>query len=208
MQILLLRHSIIPGNKEQRYIGRTDQRLTEEGAALAAGIKDAPLLKGVERLYTSPLTRCRQTAELAFPKLPQIVVDDLREMDFGDFEARTHDEMLSDPVYTAWLKTNCEGPVPNGETRGDFADRCADAFCRIVDALFRDGVSYAAIVCHGGTIMSLMHRYVLPEKKYYEWMTGNCCGYLLGCDAQLWRQKRMHLEESFQPVLPPELPAI
>ncbi len=208
MQILLLRHSIIPGNKEKRYIGRTDQPLTEEGVALAAKIKDAPLLAGVERLYTSPLKRCRQTARLAFPGLTQIVVDDLQEMDFGDFEARTHDEMLSDPVYTDWLKTNCEGPVPNGEMRSDFANRCAAAFFEIVDALLKDGVSYAAIVCHGGTIMSLMHRYALPEKMYYDWMTGNCCGYLLGYDAQLWQQKKMRLKENFQPVLPPVLPAI
>ena len=84
MELLLMRHSITPGNLARRFVGSSDQPLAPEGEALAR--KTAPLLEPVEHLYRSPMLRCRQTAELLWPGVETTVIDDLRETDFGPLE--------------------------------------------------------------------------------------------------------------------------
>ena len=43
----------------------------------------------VARVYSSPLLRCRETAEILFPDTTLQTVDNLIEMDFGDFEGKS-----------------------------------------------------------------------------------------------------------------------
>lgn len=104
-RVYLIRHGLTEGNRLRRYIGRTDEPLCAAGrAALSA----APL-KGIETVYVSPLLRARETAAILFPHARQIVVDDLREMDFGAFENRSADDMKNDAAYRAWVDGLCEG---------------------------------------------------------------------------------------------------
>ena len=96
-RVYLIRHGLTEGNRLRRYIGRTDEPLCAAGrAALSA----APL-KGIETVYVSPLLRARETAAILFPHARQIVVDGLREMDFGAFENRSADDMKNDAAYRA-----------------------------------------------------------------------------------------------------------
>ena len=81
VEIVLIRHGKTEGNKEKRYIGRTDQPLSEEGIA---GIKEnLGRYPSVEKVYASPMKRTRQTAELIYPGQASELVDGLREMDMG-----------------------------------------------------------------------------------------------------------------------------
>ena len=64
LKILLIRHSMTAGNKLGRYIGaRTDEPLCEEGIRLLENISYPP----VQRVFVSPMRRCRETAEILFP---------------------------------------------------------------------------------------------------------------------------------------------
>ena len=65
MELLLIRHSITAGNLARRYVGRTDEGLCPEGERLAR--ESAAGLPEPELVYSSPMLRCRQTAELLFP---------------------------------------------------------------------------------------------------------------------------------------------
>lgn len=57
----LLRHGATPANREHRYLGKTDEALSEEGRAeLLLKKKEIP----AELLLVSPMLRCRQTAEI------------------------------------------------------------------------------------------------------------------------------------------------
>ena len=79
VEIVLIRHGKTEGNKEKRYIGRTDQPLSEEGIV---GIKEnLGRYPSVEKVYASPMKRTRQTAELIYPGQASELVDGLREMD-------------------------------------------------------------------------------------------------------------------------------
>ena len=65
MEVILIRHGITQGNKEKRFVGRLDVPLAPEGEEMAR--ETASLLPAVDRLYVSPMLRCRQTAGLLWP---------------------------------------------------------------------------------------------------------------------------------------------
>ena len=102
-KIHILRHGLTQANLEGRYIGRSDPPLCEQGRAqlreLAAGCE----YPSVQRVYTSPLLRARQTAEMIYPGQEQETVDKLRELDFGDFEGRTAAELEHYQAFRAWI---------------------------------------------------------------------------------------------------------
>ena len=81
MQLLLIRHSITAGNLEHRYIGcRTDEPLCEAGIALAQqkSVEFRRSFLAPELVLVSPMQRCRQTAEILFPHMPQKSYGDYR----------------------------------------------------------------------------------------------------------------------------------
>ena len=174
MQVILIRHSKTPGNAQSRYIGRTDEPLSREGIALAEQI-GADLSVGT--VYVTPLQRTRQTAAILFPKAAQIVVDDLREMDFGDFEGRNYAEMEHDAAYRAWVDSGCLTPCPNGEGRPAFSKRVCAAFESVIRHAAERGEEILTFVVHGGTIMAIMERFVQPKQDYYSFSVKNCQGY-------------------------------
>ena len=174
MQVTLIRHGQTAGNVLHRYIGRTDEPLSEEGAALAAAKGSDPELQTV---YVTPLRRTQQTAAILFPSARQIIVDDLREMDFGDFEGRSFSEMEHDTAYRAWVEGGCLESCPNGEGRAEFSQRVCAAFANLVADAAARGEESVTFVVHGGTIMAIMERFARPCKDYYSYAVQNCNGY-------------------------------
>ena len=76
MRAILLRHGKTEGNLRGCYIGsRTDEPLCEAGRAALKRPDIAP----VNRVYCSPMLRCRETAALLYPELEAEIIDDLRE---------------------------------------------------------------------------------------------------------------------------------
>lgn len=182
MTIYLLRHGRTSYNDERRYQGWLDIPLSPAGAAELAAAEFAP-----ETVYVSPLCRSQETARRVFPTARQVIVPELAEMDFGDFDGRTADEMADDPAYRAWVDGDCTAQCPHGESRAVFCERSCRAFEALVDAC-RDEL--LVIVAHGGTLRAVMERYALPERDYFDWMSGNGGGYRLDFDAALWREHR------------------
>ena len=125
MRALLIRHGQTRGNAAEEFIGSTDEPLSPEGREAAERAKKDPALK---KVFVSPMLRARQTASILFPNAGQIVIPDLREMDFGQFERRRVADMQKDPRYVAWSDcAGMEGP-PGGESRPDVAARRPSIF--------------------------------------------------------------------------------
>lgn len=181
MNIWLLRHGRTQFNDERRYQGQLDIPLSPSGEAELTQAEFRPTC-----VYVSPLCRSQQTAGIVFPGARQIVIDDFAEMDFGVFDGRTADEMADDPAYRAWVDGDCTAQCPGGESRAAFCDRSCAAFARLLEQ-HRD--EEVVIVAHGGTLRAVMERYALPEKDYFDWMSGNGGGYRLTYDEALWREK-------------------
>ena len=192
MKIYLLRHGLTIYNTEKRYQGQRDIPLSAEGLAM---LRKADF--DTDLVYVSPLTRARQTAQVLFPTARQVQVPDLREMCFGSFEGRNYKEMEHDPDYLAWVQANCETTCPDGERKTDFCNRTCAAFSKLVDENLALGRDLMVIVAHGGTQMSVMERYAVPHKEYYQWCAPNAGGYLL--DACDWQTRHiLHLIKTVQ----------
>ncbi len=193
MRIILLRHAETAGNREQRYIGRTDEPLNDFGIRQAM---EAGPLKEIKRVYLSPLQRAKKTAEICFPEAEYIFVSDLREMDFGAFEKRTAEEMKDDPSYIDWVAGGSEGKCPNGESLQILKKRVQAAFRDLVEEALLLKLEQFAIVTHGGCIMAIMDGYTSTGKSYFSWHIPNCQGYELLIEEDQWQDK--HLISSYR----------
>lgn len=169
IRILFIRHGATKGNLEKRYIGRTDEPLCDLGIEQIAALRDQKY--EIDYLCVSPMLRTRQTANILFPDVPQIVVDDLRESDFGVFEGKTSEELKENADYRKWVDSLCSGEIPGGEAVNDFKKRCCSAFRKMMK-LVPDN-STVAFVVHGGTIMAILEAYAQPAQDFYAYHINN-----------------------------------
>ncbi len=168
--ILLIRHALTAGNQQKLYIGRTDQPLCTKGREQAAAL--ALKLPPCDKVFSSPMLRCLQTATILFPEQNIEVINDLRECDFGIFEGKSADELAAHPAYREWLSTNCKAPIPGGEDVTLFKKRTCEAFAQVVTNLPDNSLN--ALVVHGGSIMAILEGFAAPQRKFHESHIGNC----------------------------------
>lgn len=173
MKWVLIRHGQTQGNREQRYIGcRTDESLCKRGI-------ETLKLKGypkVQRVFVSPMLRCKETAAILYPDIVPEIVKDFRECDFGAFENKSYQELSGSVDYQAWIDSDGEMPFPGGESRAEFGKRCVNAFQILLE---RGMTEDCALIVHGGTIMAIMERFARPEGSYYDFQVKNGDGYVL-----------------------------
>ena len=165
LKIYLIRHGQTPGNKLKRYIGTTDEQLSQEGREFLEKLS-YPM---PESLYVSPLLRCVETAGILFPKKESRIIEELSECNFGEFENKNYKELSGNDNYQKWIDSNGMLPFPGGESREDFKHRSLTGFQKVVTGCIREDVHTAALVVHGGTIMNIMEEYADRQRPFYEW---------------------------------------
>lgn len=179
MKLTLIRHGQTQSNIERRFSGcRTDEALTEKGRAALCRVADAG---DGSMVFISPMTRTRETAGIMFPEHERLMIDDLREMDFGRFEPHNHEELDGDPEYQAWIDSGGEMKVPGGESRHDFGQRVLSAVSEAVRRAAAAACDEVYIVAHGGTIMAFMS--AITGSHYYDFLTDNGYGYTIDLEV-------------------------
>ncbi len=178
MRVVLLRHGKTAANLEKRYAGRrSDASLCPECVRELEAF--APRLRALISddcgVFSGALKRCVESARILFPDVEPIVVEELTEIDFGDFEGRTYAELVDDPRYQAWLESGGTTPFPDGESRSDFIRRSVESIEAAIEAAFDVCVEAAAIICCGGNIMAFMSR--LTGGEYFDFQVPPCGGY-------------------------------
>lgn len=187
MQILLIRHGATASNRARLYLGRADEPLCKAGIEQARA-RFADGLPPVEKVFVSPLRRCRQTAAILFPDFEPVVIEAFVEIDFGRFEGQSHDQLISgDPAYAAWLASRGEGAIPGGEDMAALRRRCRQGFLNMT-AQSR-GCGRIAAVAHGGTIMAVLSEFCEPPRPFYDGFVKNC-----GVVRCVWDGARLRLE--------------
>ncbi len=184
MKIALIRHGKTKGNIEKRFIGTTDEHLSEFGKNELKNLISKNIYPTINKIYSSPLKRTTETANLIYPSLIPEILTDFREMDFGDFENKTFEEIISNPKHSNFGKSAEYMYFPNGEDIVKFKNRCIKAFEDIVK---KDEDSI--IVCHGGCIMAIMEKYGVPKNNFYNWIAENGRGFLITIDKNLKTEK-------------------
>ncbi|MBP3761767.1 MAG: histidine phosphatase family protein, partial [Ruminococcus sp.] len=89
MKINFIRHGMTAGNEMKKYIGTTDEELSEKGISIIKSIQ----YPDCDTLIVSPMKRCIQTAKIIYPDKNYIICEDFRECDFGDFEGKNYIEL-------------------------------------------------------------------------------------------------------------------
>lgn len=183
MKICLMRHGETALKASGAYQGWVDEPLSESGKQ---ALKYRNYYGGWA--YVSPMKRARETAAIGLPYARQVVIEDLKEMNFGDFEGRTPDEMKHDAAYREWVDSGCLDRCPNGETKAEFSARTCAAFASLVDMALKRGDDVLWIVAHGGTQMTVMEAFVDPSKPFYTWLLDCGAGYEM--DTERWEEER------------------
>ncbi len=183
--LYFIRHGITQGNLDRKYIGQTDLSLCPEGKKQIEQLVADEIYPEVGKVYSSPLNRCLETAEIIYPENKLMIIDELAEMNFGDFENKTDEQLRDLPAYTEFLKG---GTPPNGESYADFQLRCISG----LDAIFRDmmraDVSRAACVTHAGVITNLLCGYGLPKGRPADYMCAPGEGFEILLSTFLWQK--------------------
>ena len=167
--ITLIRHGKTSGNRENRYVGITDEALSSEGEL---DLKTRAYPKA-DIVFSSPMIRCIQTAKIIYPAMEPIVISELRETDFGRFEGKNYQELSGDKEYQSWIESNGEAPFPGGESRSQASSRAMKGF----EKLLAQSQDYKniSVVAHGGTIMAILSN--IFGGDYYSYHVENGEGY-------------------------------
>ena len=203
-KIHLVRHALTAENTEGKYIGQTDVDASEEGLAQVKDLmQQGEGYPVADVVISSPLKRCLQTAKLIYPNKEPVIMEDLREYDFGDFEGHTADELKDLEIFKTWISgSEPDTPVPFGESQTEFNNRICSCFVKIIEGIIKSGTDNTVIITHGGIITSLMANFAIPEAPVHEWLTPNGCGYTLRVDPTVWRMG--HRLEAFAECPPIE----
>ncbi len=130
-RLVAVRHGATAWSRSLRHTGRSDIALEPEGREQAEAVGRRLAHHRFALVLVSPLSRARQTAELAGFADAQ-VCEDLREWDYGDYEGRTTAEIRElRPGWSLW-----RDGVPGGESLSEVAAR-ADRVVAAVRAASR-----------------------------------------------------------------------
>jgi alpha-ribazole phosphatase/probable phosphoglycerate mutase len=150
-RLILVRHSEPQEDARGRCYGSLDIGLSASGRRRARELAARLGRLDCDAVYTSPRLRARETAEpIAAARGIELSTDErLRELEFGELEGRTYDEIAeSEPeLYRAWMATPTRVRFPGGESFADLKARALAALDQI-----REAHDAAVVVTHGGVL--------------------------------------------------------
>ncbi|NOT10779.1 MAG: alpha-ribazole phosphatase [Methylococcaceae bacterium] len=156
MDIYLIRHTKTATEQGLCY-GRSNVALSSTFIQDAKQIQARlPALGTNYKVYSSPLSRCLQLAEL----FSQSVITDARllELDFGDWENRSFDAINPDEL-SHWTQHFVEVGPPNGESFASLCERAGNFW----QELLLTPSEQVIIITHAGVIRALLaHILKLP----------------------------------------------
>ncbi len=157
---ILIRHGESLSNREGRVQGQADVKLSDTGrqqaTAVASWCKSQSFQKKSCELWSSPLCRARETADLIGTAigLSAHIEDKLVELNAGVFQGHLWDDLADRfPEDVAqWRSGDVDFQIPGGESRRQLAERGRHALqylsCRPVDSM--------VIVAHGGVLTAAL----------------------------------------------------
>ncbi|MBD5142587.1 MAG: histidine phosphatase family protein [Oscillospiraceae bacterium] len=182
------RHGKTKANEDGIYIGSTDFPLSDKGAVELSGKMDLYEYPRVQRVYSSPLLRCTETAEILFPEVPLYLIEDLRELNFGKFEGKSALELIGQEDYRTWLKGGSPDiRPPEGESVEELCIRSYRAVYRMLMDMMEQDFTHCAVITHAGVISNLLACFGLPKISPKELHCEAGEGFEVLLTAQMWQ---------------------
>jgi alpha-ribazole phosphatase/probable phosphoglycerate mutase len=172
-RVYFVRHGVTEWNREFRYQGVSNIPLSEEGEVQATltGLRFAFLGESNVKIVTSPLLRAITTASLIEKKLSNTdfeVWEDLKEIDFGEWEGLTGAEIVKKYGYeffNRWMNAQLDVEVPGGE-------KCDSVFNRarkVADKILNSSEKNLIVVGHGALLRTLFVPMLNQPKSNVFW---------------------------------------
>jgi alpha-ribazole phosphatase len=184
----LIRHGRTDANDQGIYIGRTDYPLSEKGIAQLYNKMDEFVYPHVAKVYSSPLRRCTETAEILFPDTDIQCLDNLIEMDFGTFDGKAAESLVDLPEFKAWLKGGTDCAPPEGESVAQVQLRIFKALRTIIADMMENDLRHCAVVTHGGILANMIAGFGVPKVDPKELQADFGEGYDVLVTASLWQR--------------------
>ena len=178
--IYVIRHGQTKLNNAKLLQGRSDLPLNETGMEQAreAGRWLADQGVSFQRVYSSPLVRAIQTAELVAPGVPVVADDRLIEMDYGPYEGS--DLQNPAPEIIEFFSDFVHNPAPDGmEQLSEVVARTGE----FVEEL--NGASDNVLISTHAIAMKGILEYLTPTShgSYWSKYVGNCEVYVIDSTA-------------------------
>lgn len=168
-RIILVRHGAPIAAAQGRVYGKLDVGLSEKGRAQIAETVRWLKKFDLSAIYTSPRIRATESARLAAQEfgLNFAVENRFAEIDFGDFEGATYDDVKErfPEIYNLWMTRPTEIEFPDGESFSAMRRRVLAAIDEIKT---RHTNQTAVVFSHGGVNrIALAEALNLPSENLF-----------------------------------------
>lgn len=180
MELYIVRHGETLWNKDKRLQGHADIELNDYGRELARKTGEALMNTQIDIIYSSPLIRAYETADLIRNgRNIELRTDDrLKELSFGCYEGSNFSELIRNPELTFqyfFKQPHLYKPAADGETLEHLIARAGDFMQSVIEPL-ADSLERVMIVAHGALNKAIMS-YIKKHSTEYFWSGGlqqNC----------------------------------
>ncbi len=169
IRLILIRHGKTTCNESGLLSGTTDSILSEVGQLQAKKITNYLKDEKIDKIYATPFSRTINTIkELADLKNIEVQENNkLNEINFGDFESITFDEIKEKypKEVEKMINQGNSYKYPNGESLEETFERVKDE----IDKILQESQDSTVLICsHGGTIRNIIS-YLLSKDSKYHW---------------------------------------
>ena len=156
-RLFLLRHAEVEERYQRIFGGRIDMDLSPFGHEQAEALAEYLRRFSFDAIYASPMRRARQTLDklLQEQRETPIVIEELREVDFGAWTGLSWEEVKTRFNVSAfqWLDQLESGLISGAEPMPEFRRRVDSALRTILNNSSGRSI---AVVCHGGVIRMIL----------------------------------------------------
>lgn len=146
MEIYLVRHTSVDVPAGCAY-GQTDVPLRSSFEEEAEIVKETLSAHTFDKVWSSPLTRCVRLAHYC-GYLNAEKEDRIKEINFGEWEMKSWDEVSADPRSETWFNDWINVPAPSGESLQDQYNRVS----HFLDEIRKSGLQKVCLFTHGGVL--------------------------------------------------------
>lgn len=166
-KLIFIRHGQTEWNVLGRYQGQTDVDLSPLGVEQAQKLAANFPVDKIEAVYASDLKRAMATAKCVADRfrLPVTPCKSLRELNFGDWEGLTYDEIVA--KWPEALSNFFQHPdilkIPHGES---FPELRARALACVEKIVAKHPEETVAVVAHGAILRTILTAALHMDLKY------------------------------------------
>ena len=183
VKIMLVRHGQTDWNRKEIFRGRIDVGLNHNGREQAKALAEATRIFQIDAVYSSPLSRSLETANIIAEghNLDVKMAHAFLDLHYGEWQGLEHQEVREKfpDLYLGWHESPHLVQMPGGENLDDVRQRSLSGLREIVA---EHGGQTAMIVSHRVVNKVLLYAIMgLDNSHFWRIRQDNCCLNIFEC---------------------------